>query len=83
MMLSKIYIRQAERGQGAGRVLLAFIENRCRSGGFDILWLTVNRFNAATVAWYKRHGFQIVDEVKKDIGNSFIMDDYIMEKPIP
>ena len=82
MMLSKLYIRQAERGRGVGRALLAFIENRCRSGEFAPLWLTVNRFNDATVAWYQRHGFTIVDEVKKDIGNGFFMDDYIMEKPM-
>ena len=29
---------------------------------------------------YERRGFNTIDEVKKDIGGGFYMDDYIMEK---
>ena len=50
--------------------------------GLSSLWLTVNRYNTHTISWYKYHGFEIIDEVKKDIGEGFFMDDYIIEKSI-
>ena len=80
MMLSKIYVKNSCHGRGVGRAMLDFIESRCRSHGVVTLWLTVNRFNSGPIEWYKRHGFVIVDAVKKDIGSGFFMDDYIMEK---
>ena len=80
MMLSKIYVKNAYRGKGIGKVMLDFVEDKCLSEKIITLWLTVNRFNQSPVSWYKRHGFVVIDEVKKDIGDGFFMDDYIMEK---
>ena len=79
MMISKIYIRQENRGNGLGNGLLDFVRQLCHERGFKTIWLTVNRFNDATVSWYKRKGFVISREIKKDIGEGFFMDDYIME----
>ena len=41
--------------------------------------LAVNKRNAAAIAAYRKHGFEIVEAVVKDIGGGFVMDDYIME----
>lgn len=82
MMINKIYILETSRGLGIGSRLLRFIENQCVKRGLNKLWLTVNRFNFDPIAWYLGTGFEIVDEVKKDIGGGFYMDDYIMEKQV-
>ena len=82
MQISKIYVKKSIRGSGVGNLLLDFIEETSRARGFKLLRLTVNRFNDDTVKWYFRHGFKTVDEVKKDIGDGFFMDDFIMEKKI-
>ncbi len=82
MLLSKLYLLSNARGKGLGKALLGFIENISVTKGCQTIWLTVNRFNDTTIAWYKRRGFVIVDEVKKDIGDGFFMDDFIMEKQI-
>ena len=79
LMISKIYIREQNRGTGLGNYLLNFVKKLASERGQKTLWLTVNRCNTDTIDWYKRKGFVIVDEVKKDIGSGFIMDDYIME----
>ena len=44
-----------------------------------ILLLNVNRFNSA-LGFYKKIGFEVVDEVNIDIGNGYLMEDYVMEK---
>ena len=82
MMISKIYVMLEARGIGVGRRLLDFIESECATQKLDTLWLTVNRYNIGPIEWYRRHGFRIVDEVRKDIGSGYCMDDYIMEKQL-
>lgn len=79
LMLSKIYVKQSARGTGLGTALLDFTRQRARESGAESVWLTVNRGNLETIAWYKRKGFAVVDEKKMDIGSGFYMDDYIME----
>lgn len=79
VMLSKIYIRRDFRRKGLGGYLLDFVKNESRSRELGLIWLTVNRHNHETIKWYKRNDFVVVDEVKKDIGGGFFMDDYIME----
>jgi N-acetylglutamate synthase-like GNAT family acetyltransferase len=82
MLISKIYVKDRIRGSGVGNLLLDFIEDTSKARGLNTVWLTVNRYNEDTIKWYYRHGFVTVDEVKKDIGAGFIMDDFIMEKKI-
>ena len=82
MMVSKLYLKQSMRGKGVGKTILDFIEESCASEGLSTLWLTVNRFNTTTINWYQRQGFEVIDEIKKDIGGGFYMDDYIFEKRI-
>ena len=80
LMLSKIYVKQTARGKGIGKAIVNFVEDRARSEGFETLWLTVNRHNHGPIDWYRHLGFVTVDEIKKDIGGGYFMDDYIMEK---
>ncbi|UCB54841.1 MAG: GNAT family N-acetyltransferase [Thiotrichales bacterium] len=80
MMISKIYVKREARGDGIGKRLLQLVETECNQRRIDTIWLTVNRFNHAPIEWYRRKGFFVVDEVKKDIGGGFYMDDFIMRK---
>jgi hypothetical protein len=46
------------------------------------LVLNVNKRNEVAIAAYSRHGFTIRESVKNDIGGGFVMDDYVMAKPL-
>ena len=46
------------------------------------MYLTVNKGNDLGIRAYLGTGFRTIDAVETDIGNGFIMDDYIMEKRI-
>lgn len=41
--------------------------------------LTVNKYNTNTIKIYEKWGFKTVEAVVTDIGNNFVMDDYIMK----
>ena len=43
------------------------------------IYLTCNKYNQNSLDIYKAKGFAEVDSVKTDIGNGFIMDDYILQ----
>ena len=80
--LSKIYVRQEQRGRGLGKAIVAFVEQRCVEMGIRELWLTVNRHNADAIAFYRRMGFSKSEVLVQDIGNGFVMDDYKMVRMI-
>lgn len=79
-LLSKLYLRQEMRGSGLGRVMLEYIEKRCRQANVQRLWLTVNRHNESSINFYRHMGFSNEGLLKQDIGAGFVMDDFKMAK---
>ena len=79
--LHKIYIDQELQGKGLGKSLLEEVTRRVRSAGCAILQLDVNRQNKAG-SFYEKQGFKVTSEKDTDIGNGFVMTDYVMEKGI-
>jgi ribosomal protein S18 acetylase RimI-like enzyme len=65
-----------------GKEMLRFVEDLCRERGIEKIWLTVNKNNADSVAWYSRMGFKNVGPIVQDIGGGFVMDDFRFEKTI-
>ena len=51
----------------------------CKMRNLKGIWLTCNRHNTDTLAVYEHLGFTKVREEVTDIGNGFVMDDYILE----
>lgn len=82
VLLSKIYVKAESRGTGLGRAMVEFAERRCSELGCTELWLTVNRNNLGSIAFYERMGFRKTREAVTDIGGGFAMDDWWMAKAV-
>lgn len=82
LFLSKLYLKKAFRGQGLASKAFLFLEDYCKENSLEAIWLTVNRHNAHTISVYEKKGFVTVREQVADIGNGYVMDDYVMEKYI-
>lgn len=82
LFLSKLYIKRKNRGMGYASQAFIFLEDECKKNNLVAIWLTVNRFNENTIQVYEKKGFSKVRTQVLDIGNGFVMDDYIMEKII-
>jgi GNAT superfamily N-acetyltransferase len=80
--LSKIYVREDQRGHGLGGAIMEFVVERSVEIGSRELWLTVNRHNAGPIVFYESMGFTKSDSLVQDIGNGFVMDDFRMVKKI-
>jgi len=80
LFLSKIYIAKEKRGQKLASKAFDFIETLARKRNLKSIWLTVNRNNTHAIEVYKSKGFSIIRTQATDIGNGFVMDDYVFEK---
>lgn len=80
LFLSKIYVLKAFRNQGIATRALAYLTGLCKDEGWDKIWLTVNKNNTGSIAAYEKRGFVKARTQVEDIGEGYVMDDYIMEK---
>lgn len=80
LFLSKVYLKQAYRGKGYASMLLNKAEEVAAGRNLSKIYLTVNRQNRHAIDVYLKKGFVIKEEKAADIGNGFVMDDYILEK---
>ena len=76
--LNKLYAVPEGLGLGLGKALLAEVCAEARRRGLSTLRLNVNKYNP-TVAWYERQGFTVLRDEVLDIGNGYVMDDYVLE----
>ena len=76
--IHKLYVLPEIQGKGIGRMLINHIKEIALKANNNALFLTVNRFNKAK-EFYLKQGFHIVEEKQFQIGNGYIMDDYVME----
>ena len=82
LFLSKLYIKKDCRGLGLASKAIGFLKNLCSERGLNRIYLTCNIHNHHSLAAYDRLGFKITDSVVGDIGNGFVMDDYLLELKI-
>lgn len=82
LFLSKLYLKKEARGRHLSSQTFDFLKQLCRERGLSAIWLTCNKHNDNTLAVYRHLGFKTVDTQVTDIGNGFVMDDYIMEVTI-
>lgn len=76
--LHKLYVLPAAHGKGVGKLLINEVFNQVKNAGAKSLQLCVNKGNNAK-DFYHKAGFIEKESVKIDIGNGFVMDDYVME----
>ena len=77
--IHKIYILPETQGKGIGKVLIDFIAVEAQRQKDIAVVLNVNKYNKA-IHFYLKLGFSNVKEEVIDIGNGYVMDDYVMEK---
>lgn len=77
LRLHKIYLDKTVRGKGFGLQVINHLKALAIQKKAEWIELNVNRKNPA-LEFYTRAGFEKAGEEAIDIGNGYIMDDYIM-----
>ena len=79
--LHKLYLLPDHKGRGFGRMLFEMVHRAACEAGDRAVNLNVNKYNPS-LGFYNHLGFVRVGEAVIDIGSGFVMDDYILERPV-
>ena len=80
MKVDKLYVMPENQGSGAGRFLMDFAFSEAKKENLMGVMLNVNRDNKA-VKFYEYYGFKTAYSGDFDIGEGYLMQDYIMVYP--
>jgi GNAT superfamily N-acetyltransferase len=77
MKVHKIYLSEETRGKGIGKSVFHYLKDVATLNSLNVITLNVNRYNTAISA-YEKIGFvkSYVEDI--DIGNGYLMEDYVM-----
>lgn len=76
--LHRIYLLEEAKGKGVGKFAINFLKNKAKESGDLRIILAVNKQNSS-YHFYTSQGFKIYEEGVFEIGNGYVMDDYLME----
>jgi ribosomal protein S18 acetylase RimI-like enzyme len=76
--LHKIYFRPNHKNKGTGRLAIEFVKRQTQELGARFIELNVNKYNSA-VDFYIKMGFTKQREMVLEIGQGYVMDDYVMQ----
>ena len=76
--LHRIYLLKEFKGKGLGKKALDFMKKMAAQTSDKRIILNVNKENPAR-KMYESQGFKVFKEEVFDIGNGYVMDDFLME----
>ena len=79
--IHKIYVLPETQGTGLGRQFFELVKEKAIENQQNAIFLNVNKYNNA-MHFYTKLGFAKVKDEVIDIGNGYVMDDYVMEVAI-
>ena len=82
IFLSKIYLKQDEQYKGLGQLMMNHVIDFATDAGKDSIYLTVNKDNKKAIRFYERNGFRNIKAEVFEIGEGYVMDDFIYEKTL-
>lgn len=80
--LHKIYVLPKGQKRGYGKALFSAVAKTAHDAGQQRLRLDVNYQNAAS-GFYERMGMTKIDEVTTEIGEGYLMEDWVFEMELP
>lgn len=78
LKIHKIYLLPETQGKGFGKFMIDEVLKIAKNNHQKGVFLNVNKYNKAQF-FYEKLGFAITKEEVIDIGNNYIMDDFVME----
>jgi ribosomal protein S18 acetylase RimI-like enzyme len=79
--IHKIYVLPETQGTGLGRQFFELVKEKAIENHQSAIFLNVNKYNNA-IHFYTKLGFTKIKGEVIDIGNGYVMDDYVMEVDI-
>lgn len=82
LFLSKFYVEKTFRGKGIGKAAMEFVMREAKHLECAKITLTVNKNNTGAIQAYEKLGFHNLGGVVQDIGQGYVMDDFLLIKSL-
>lgn len=82
LLLTNLYILEEYREKGYCELVIDKVIKNCKDTDIDRVRVTLNKLNEEGIKIYTNLGFSKIEEDVQDIGNGFVIDNYLMEKQI-
>ena len=82
LILNKLYLLKTIRGKGIGSAAMDLILSKAIEKQATGIQLIVSQANKASIAFYKKHGFEILREVSNKYENGQVEVDFEMVKKL-
>ncbi|SEI48347.1 Acetyltransferase (GNAT) family protein [Myroides marinus] len=79
VFLSKLYSDVYRKIKGLGAYMFEHVLEYARQNGATAVYLTVNKNNQRAIDFYERNGMKCIESKTFDIGQGYVMDDYIYQ----
>jgi ribosomal protein S18 acetylase RimI-like enzyme len=76
--IHKIYVLPETQGTGLGRQFFELVKEKAIENNQKAIFLNVNKYNTS-LHFYTKLGFTVIKDEVIDIGEGYVMDDYVME----
>lgn len=70
--VSSLYVLPHHQGKGIGRTLMTMAAHEAISQGHDQIWIGVMEKNKDGLDWYKKFGYQVLEEAPFTMGKSTV-----------
>ena len=77
--IHKLYISPHYQRRGIGKAMIDHVAQQALETNNNALFLNVNKYNTQAINFYRKHHFFLSKKEEIDIGNGFIMDDFVFE----
>lgn len=81
MELRRIYVHPDWHGHAVGSALMTDALEQAREANHDVVWLGTNELNGRAIAFYRRHGFEVIGSKTFQVGQS-IECDHVMARAL-
>ncbi len=77
--IHKLYVSPNHQRLGVGKEMTDYVALQALESDNNALFLNVNKHNTKAINFYNKHHFFLAKEEIIDIGNGFVMDDFVFE----
>ena len=77
--IHKLYVSPQHQHCGIGKAMVEYVAQNALKTGNNAVFLNVNKHNTQAINFYSKLQFILVKKEEIDIGNGFIMDDFVFE----
>ena len=82
LLLTNLYILEVYREKGYCKLVIDKVIKKCQDTDIDRVRITLNKMNEQGIKFWSNLGFTKIEENVQDIGNGFVIDNYLLEKQI-